>query len=453
MQKIRVLIADDDVDQARGLGSALVLQGYACELVRTGAAALSAVLRCACDVVICDLRLGSSSDLELLDRVRLADRPVPVIILTTRGTTAGAVDAIKHGAFQYLVRPCDAKDIHAHLEAALAESETIQPRSVTSAGAAWKGAIVHESAAMRELLETVPLVAASSAPVLIVGESGTGKELIARAIHERGPRAAYAFVAVNTAAIPEHLLESELFGHVRGAYTGAAHARAGLFAEADGGTILLDEIGDMPRILQPKLLRVLQFGEIRALGSDRTHRVDVRVIAATHRDLASLIREGQFRDDLRYRLNTLTLAVPPLRQRREDIAPLAHHFLAAARARMPSSPVTSISDEAMGMLERGSWPGNVRELESAIERLVVLTRESEVKPHDLSFLPESVDAEVGPWPNTNGRHFTMREMNEQYLEWTLEQTRGDKSRAAALLGIDVSTLYRRQRVKNDAARA
>jgi two-component system response regulator HydG len=451
MQKVRVLIADDDVEQARSLGTALVLHGYACELVRTGTAALSAVVRGACDIVICDVRLGSSSDLELLDRVRLADKPVPVIILTTRGTTAGAVDAVKRGAFQYLIRPCEPAAVHAHLEAALAGSERHRRRP--SLATDTQGEIVHESAVMTELLQTISLVAMSSAPVLIVGESGTGKELLARAIHERGPRAERAFVAINAAAIPEHLLESELFGHVRGAYTGAVHARAGLFAEADGGTILLDEIGDMPRVLQPKLLRVLQCGEIRPVGSDRTHRVDVRVIAATHRDLEGLIREGQFRDDLRYRLNTLLLRVPPLRERRADIAPLVQQFLTAARVRMPSSPVTSFSDEAMSMLELAAWPGNVRELESAVERLVVLTQASVIQSDDLTFLmPVMGTPEAGPWPHTKGRHFTMREMSQHYIEWMLEQTRGDRARAAALLGIDVSTLYRRHRVKTDAER-
>ena len=446
MQKVRVLIADDDVEQARGLGTALVLRGYACELVRTGAAARAAVLRGGCDIVICDVRLGSSSDLDLLDRLRSIETPVPVIIVTTHGSTEGAVQAIKHGAFQYLVRPCLSEDLQRHIEAALLGAAGTVRATV---GNAASHELVHESAAMGAMLQDVPRIAQSSAPVLILGESGTGKELVARTIHELGPRAGHRFVAINTTAIPEQLLESELFGHVRGAYTGATHARAGLFAEADGGTILLDEIGDMPKVLQPKLLRVLQLGEIRAVGSDRARHVDVRVIAATHRDLGELIREGHFRDDLRYRLNTLVVRVPPLRERGADVAPLARQFLAAARRRMVSSPVTSFSDEAMAVLEHAPWPGNVRELESAVERVVVLGHNASVSASDLSFLQADATSDaVADWPTHGTPTMTMRQMSQRYLTWTLQRTQGDKQRAAALLGVDVSTLYRRQRTKN-----
>ncbi|HEY6878401.1 MAG TPA: sigma 54-interacting transcriptional regulator, partial [Polyangiales bacterium] len=245
MQNVRVLVADDDVAQGRALGTSLVSLGYACELVRTDAATVSAVLRRACDIVICDVRLGASRDLELLDRLRNCDPPVPVIILTALATVQGAVDAMKHGAYQYLLRPCAADTLHLHISAALAGCESSRLR-FASARAPNGDQLVHQSAAMDALVQSVSLIARSSAPVLILGESGTGKELIARAIHERGSRRTRPFVAINTTAIPEHLLESELFGHVRGAYTGATNARAGLLAEADGGTLLLDEIGDMP---------------------------------------------------------------------------------------------------------------------------------------------------------------------------------------------------------------
>ncbi len=444
MQKIRVLIADDDADQARLLGSALVAGGYACELVRTAAAAFSAVVRGSCDILVCDVRLGSSSDLELLDRVRSAERTVPVIVVATRGSTAGAVEAIKHGAVQYLVRPCVATQLSAHIDAAILGAD---PAKLADAREK-KNEIVHESPVMDALMKAVSRVALSSAPALITGETGTGKELVARAIHDRGPRSGRPFIAINTTAIPEHLLESELFGHVRGAYTGATNARPGLFAEADGGTILLDEIGDMPRFLQPKLLRALSLGETRPVGSDRSRRGNVRIIAATHRDLAALVREDKFRSDLRYRLDTLTLAVPPLRERREDIPHLAQHFLKLARARMPSSPVTSIGEDAMATLVQAPWPGNVRELESAIERVVVLTHAATLQPDDLSFLQgDSPTSEKDGWPRAQGRPWTMREMSQNYVDWTLEQTKGDKVHAAERLGIDVSTLYRRQRVK------
>jgi two-component system, NtrC family, response regulator HydG len=449
MHKTRVLVADEDAAQARALGTALVQHGYACELARTGTAALSAVVRGACDIVICDVRLGTSSDLELLDRMHGADLTMPIIILTARGSTSGAVEAMKHGAFHYLVRPCSMDDLYAHLRAAVAGTESARLPVSARASSSGDELLVHESPSMEALLETCALVARSSAPVLILGESGTGKELVARLIHRRSPRASRPFVAINTSAIPEHLLESELFGHVRGAYTGANHARAGLFAEADGGTILLDEIGDMPRTLQPKLLRVLQLGEVRAVGSDHTRRVDVRIIAATHRDLPEMIRAGQFRDDLHYRLNTLTLRLPALRDRREDIVPLARLLLRAALDRNPDSPVKSLGDEALAMLRQASWPGNVRELESAIERAVVLGRSAVVSVRDLAFLDCALPSPTTPaWPQTEGKQVTLREMTQRYVDWTLAQTHGDKTEAARRLGIDISTLYRRQRGRN-----
>lgn len=305
------------------------------------------------------------------------------------------------------------------------------------------GEFEQESSAMRGLVESIALVARSDTPVLILGETGTGKERVARAIHAGGPRASLPFVALNTSAIPEQLLESEVFGHVRGAFTGATQSRQGLLMEAHGGTMLLDEIGDMPLILQPKLLRVLQFGESRAVGSDRIAQVNVRVIAATHRDLEALVREGRFREDLHYRLNVIPILVPPLRNRRADILPLATRFLQEARDRTPESPVISISDEAMHVLIEAAWPGNVRELESAIERVVVLGREQVITVGDLAFLrftpPEptssfSVDAPA-----------TLRQMNRDYLQWVLARTHGDKPSAAKLLDVNLSTLYRWER--------
>jgi two-component system response regulator HydG len=449
IENIRVLIADDDAEGARALGQGLVRQGYFCELARTPAAALAIMARARCDVAICEVRVGSGGELELLDQLKQAYPRVPVIVLTGRGTTAAAVEAIKRGAFQYLVKPCLVDDLHRYIHQAIADREALELSFSSGDAAAWDGEIVHESVVMEDLLAKIALVALSAAPVLLVGETGSGKERVARAIHARGPRRLRPFVAVNTTAIPEHLLESELFGHVRGAYTGALHARTGLFAEADGGTLLLDEIGDMPRVLQPKILRVLQFGEARLVGSDRTRRVDVRIIASTHRDLNDLVGIGQFRDDLRYRLNTLMLHVPPLRERRQDIALLVRHFLAAARARSPASPVTSFDGAAMLILEQAPWPGNIRELESVVERLVVLGREPTVTPRELSFLYSAPPVPlVEAWPRSSGRHLTLRQMNQRYLDWVLEQTEGDKARAAEALGIDISTLYRWQRAKN-----
>ena len=303
--------------------------------------------------------------------------------------------------------------------------------------------LVQASPVMRELVESIALVARSETPILILGESGTGKERVARAIHAGGSRASQPFVAINTSAIPEQLLESEIFGHVRGAFTGATLARRGLMMEAHGGTMLLDEIGDMPLVLQPKLLRVLQFGETRPIGSDRTGQVDVRVIAATHRDLGKLVREGRFREDLRYRLSVIPLLVPPLRDRREDITPLVTQFLRESRDRNLESPVISISDEAMNVLNQAPWPGNIRELENAIERLVVLGREAVVTTDDLAFLqdkpPQNALREI------DDASLTLKQMNQLYLQRVLARTHGDKARAAKILDINLSTLYRWER--------
>ncbi len=303
--------------------------------------------------------------------------------------------------------------------------------------------LVQASPIMRELVESIALVARSETPVLILGESGTGKERVARAIHAGGSRASQPFVAVNTSAIPEQLLESEVFGHVRGAFTGATLARRGLLIEAHGGTLLLDEIGDMPLVLQPKLLRVIQFGETRPIGSDRTGQVDVRVIAATHRDLGELVREGRFREDLRYRLSVIPLLVPPLRDRREDIVPLVTQFLQESQDRNPESPVTSISDEAMNVLNQAPWPGNIRELENAIERLVVLGREAVVTAGDLAFLQDKPSEEMSRVADDPS--LTLKQMNQLYLQRVLARTDGNKVRAAKILNINLSTLYRWER--------
>jgi DNA-binding NtrC family response regulator len=285
--------------------------------------------------------------------------------------------------------------------------------------------------------------------VLISGETGVGKELVARAIHARGDRRDRPVIAVNTSAVNDGLFESEVFGHVRGAFTGAAQARKGLLTEADGGTLLLDEIGDMPMSMQAKLLRVLQFGEVRPVGSDRVHFVDVRVIAATHRELLALVREGRFREDLYFRLNVLPLVVPPLRERREDIPALAAHFLEEARQRASLSPVRSINDEALRTLTAAPWPGNVRELASAIERAVVFSSGETLDLQHMSAV--STSNAFAPWYGPTTSHeppWTLKQANDAYVQWVLGQTAGDKHRCAEILGIDLSTLYRWQRAQH-----
>jgi two-component system response regulator HydG len=280
----------------------------------------------------------------------------------------------------------------------------------------------------------------------VIGETGTGKELVARAIHACSPRRSRPFVTVNAAAIPETLLESEMFGHVRGAFTGATQAHRGLLTEADGGTLLLDEIGDMPLGLQAKLLRVLQAGEIRAVGADRIQRVDVRIIAATHRKLPELVKQGRFRDDLYYRLNVISLTIPPLRARSGDIPELAESFLERALERAPHSPVKSMSLALLELLKQGSWPGNVRELQSAIERLVVLALADELEPRHLALVDDELTREAA----TNGRAVVapelcgIDELVRRHVEAVLAHTDGNKGKAAKILGVDLSTLYRWQ---------
>jgi two-component system response regulator HydG len=447
-RRTRVLIVDDDAASAHSLEDELNRGSCLCEIATSVDAVSDAVQNSAFDVVICDVASGGLLEFGLLEQVKVLRPNMPVILGSRATSILEAVEAVKRGAFQYLEKPFKIGELTEFIASAIADASrrraTTSPPSRSDAGVA-QGTLVHASAIMRDLAQSIALVARSNAAVLLLGESGTGKERVARAIHEGGLRAGHPFVAVNTSAIPEQLLESEVFGHVRGAFTGASQARRGLLLEAHEGTLLLDEIGDMPLALQPKLLRVLQFGESRPVGSDRIGHVDVRIIAATHRDLNLLVREGRFREDLRYRLNVIPLIVPPLRERREDILPLVGQFLQEARARTLASPVDTISDEAMEMLTRAAWPGNVRELENTIERLVVLGRRSIVTAQDLAFLEQPTPTES--WPPVDCAPISLKQMNQRYLDWVLAQTEGDKARAAGILKIDLSTLYRWERAK------
>jgi two-component system response regulator HydG len=368
-----------------------------------------------------------------------------------------AVDAVKRGAFQYMVKPFQGEGLRRAVTEALDEGRRRRPnvgspRLAHGPPTVSSLELIGPGPAMHALQTAIDFVARSDAPVLVTGETGVGKELVAHAIHARSARCHSPFVAVNTAAIPQALLEGEIFGYARGAFTGAVHARKGLLTEADGGTLLLDEIGDMPIALQAKLLRVLQFGDIRPLGSDRSHHVDVRIVTASHRDLGALIKEGQFREDLYYRLNVLPVRVPPLRDRREDIPALASHFLAEACMRAPRSPVRSIGDDAVRALCEASWPGNVRELAGAIERAVVFGQGETIGREHLSLRSGSAPALEGgaqapTWPFPSDAPWTLRRLSRAYTAWTLSQTGGNKERAAEILGIDLSTLYRWQRVR------
>jgi len=451
----RVLIVDDDAEMRDALGMYFTAQGHQCELAANGDAALGVVGRLSLDAVICDVKMDGMSGLDLLDRVKRTHPALPFVVITGKGEVRGAVDAIKRGAFQYLTKPCNLELLRTIVADAIGERRRHADadgdrRSSFPPPATPSPRLIGNGPAMRLLQTSIELVAASSAPVIVTGETGVGKELVARAIHARGVRRDKPFVAINTSAIPQELLESEIFGHVRGGFTGAVQSRKGLLTEADGGTVLLDEIGDMPIGLQAKLLRVLQFGDVRPVGSDRSRMVDVRVIAATHRDLRTLVRDGRFREDLYFRLNVLPILVPPLRERQEDIPALAAHLLAEARRRAPQSPVRSIRPEELRALTKAPWPGNVRELASVIERAVVFgTDESAVMP-GFSAAPSTALAAPGPlWSFGGEAPSTLRRLTRAYTEWVLVQTGGNKERAAEILGIDLSTLYRWQRARQD----
>lgn len=454
----RVLIVDDDRDAIETLEDVLSADGHACELAPDAATAIRSVDGLSCDVVISDVVMDGMDGLALLDRVKRSHPALPFILVTGRADVPQAVDAMRRGAFRYMVKPCDADELTKVVRDAIRIGRESERAARPSHGRSGEGRfpIIGSGPAMRALQTAIDFVARSSAPALVSGETGAGKELVARALHERGARCGRAFVAVNASAIPQELLEGELFGHVRGGFTGAVQARKGLLTEADGGTLLLDEIGEMSFTLQAKLLRVLQFGDVRPVGSDRSHHVDVRVIACTHRDLRTLVEKGRFREDLYFRLDVLPVVVPPLRDHREDIPALAAHFLAEALERAPLSPVRAFSDDALAALTASPWPGNVRQLASCIERAVVFGTGETIHADDLA-LPARADDLEHPseaarpsWPSsTDGGPWTLRRLSRAYTDWVLAETGGDKERAAAILGIDLSTLYRWQRSQRD----
>ena len=442
----RALVVDDHLEMATVVAEYLTDLGWTCTTVDSGAAAIAALGDGGFDVVITDLRMAEVDGLDVLAAARRVDPDLPVLVMTAFGAIDSAIEVMARGARHYLTKPVRLEELRLHVERAVSERQLRQDNAaLRRAAATGKDALLGRSPAIIALRDLVDRVAPSSAPVLIRGESGTGKELVARAIHARGPRRDGPFVAVNCSALPEALLESELFGHARGAFTGAAGARAGLFVEAAGGTLLLDEIGDMAPGVQAKLLRVVQLGEVRAVGSDESRAVDVRLIAATHQDLEARIVAGQFRADLFYRLNVVPVQVPPLRARADDVSLLAAEFFARSRARNPHSPAQRLAPEVTQALAADPWPGNVRELENLIERLVVIAAHPIVGVRDLAACrPTAARIPTTPWPDDEPLR-TLRELEDDYVAHVLARCDGNKTRAAEVLGIDVSTLHRRLR--------
>jgi DNA-binding NtrC family response regulator len=446
-ERTQVLVVEDDAAMRELLHEALSDEGYKVDLASGGRAGIQRVRHGGVDLVVTDVKMPDMDGLDALQEIRAgADGgPTPhVIVITAFGSIETAIKAVKLGAYDYITKPFEIDALLLAVERALEERglrrENARLRREVERPYRFEN-IVGKSRAMQEVFGMIRRLAGSSANVLITGESGTGKELVARAIHFNSPRAKRPFVAVNCAAIPDTLLESELFGYKRGAFTDARSDHPGMFVEAEAGTLFLDEIGDLSPPLQAKLLRVLQEKEIRPLGATRPEKVDVRVLSATNRDLEARMRSGALREDLFYRLNVIQVALPPLRDRTEDILALANHFLAEAAARS-GKRIVSFSQPALKALLAYPWPGNVRELENVIERAVALAELSELTPEDLPpQLLERRSAEIVA--GALSRNLTLDELEREYIMRVLEAEGGNKTRAAARLGLDRKTLYRK----------
>jgi DNA-binding NtrC family response regulator len=433
-----VLIVDDDAALRESLAETLADLGHRAEQAADGAAALRRVAEGGIDAVLLDLRMPGLDGMEVLRRLRARPDAPPVAVLTAVPTSANTIEAMRLGAVDHLAKPIGRDDLAALLARMFPAAA---PAPTVSAPAA-EDDIIGGSAAMREVQKAIGMLADSDATVLLTGETGTGKEVVARAIHRHGRRAARPFVAINCAAIPGELLESQLFGHVRGAFTGAIADRAGSFREADGGTLFLDEIGDMDLGLQAKLLRVLQDRVVTPLGG-RPVPVDVRIIAATHRDLERAVKEGRFREDLYWRLGVVPLALPPLRERLADIVPLAEHFLARAAA---GSAPKRLSATAAARLLAHSWPGNVRELRNAMERVAVLARRPVIGPDDLDFLQSPADAAGAVTDWLEGElPAAIARLEAAMIRRALAAAQGNRAEAARRLGIHRQLLYEKLR--------
>jgi two-component system response regulator HydG len=434
----QVLVVEDDREMRLLLQDELRENGYDVLLAASGREALETIETQDVDIVVTDLVMPEMKGLDLLGEIRNRGSGVPVVIMTAFGSIESAVESMRGGAYYYITKPFRIDQLVGTVEAALRD-RALTERLAGGAGAArGADAIVTESVAMHRVLDLLARAAPSEAPVLILGESGTGKELLARTLHARSPRADRPFLAINCAAIPEGLLESQLFGHRRGTFTDAREDRQGLFQEAKGGTVFLDEIGDMPHSLQAKILRVLQEKEVHPIGAPAPVPVDVRVVASTHRDLAALTAEGRFRQDLYYRLNVIAIHVPPLRQRPDDVVPLVAHFLEKHGARHGRKGC-GIALEALERLRTHAWPGNVRELENVIERALVLGRGETIGVEDL---PENLRRFRGAAPGAEPVR-TLADMEREQIVRALRSVRGNKAAAARLLGLDRKTLYRK----------
>jgi DNA-binding NtrC family response regulator len=446
-----ILVADDDEVSCQVVAETLEAEGFRVEQVTSGDAALSSLREEDHDLLIIDVRMPGKSGLEVTRIVHERYPSLPIIVMTAFGSIETAVEAIHEGAFDFISKPMNFEELKKTVARALGQRRLQQRALASDVGDGEDrqrlGKIIGKSPAMLEVYKTVARVASTKSTVLILGESGTGKELIARAIHQHSPRANRPFVAVDCGALTETILESELFGHVRGAFTGALADKKGVFEEAQGGTCFLDEIGGISVNMQARLLRVLQEHEIRRVGGKDWSKVDVRVVAATNHDLVEAVSRGEFRQDLYYRLDVVSIRLPPLRDRVEDIPLLAHHFL-QHYSQDSGKRITAISEKVLELLCAYSWPGNIRELENAIEQAVALSYQSVLTPDDLA--PTIRDRAIAkPFKNdSDNGQFTfddtpsLEEIKKRYVLHVLRQTDGNISRGAKILNIDRRSLYR-----------
>jgi two-component system NtrC family response regulator/two-component system response regulator HydG len=454
-EKGRLIVIDDEVNAAAALETLLREDGYEVSRANDAKSGLALLETTEADVVLSDLRMPGMDGLELLARIKEIRPETMVILMTAYGTVKTAVRAMKMGAEDYLGKPIDVEELEVILQKTLEKKRLLEEARVLRERVQTKyrfDNLVGESPEMLAAFKTIQQVASSSSSVLLLGESGTGKELFAQALHQNSPRRHKPFVKVACAALPETLLESELFGHEKGSFTGALYTRAGRFEMADGGTLFLDEIGDISPTVQVKLLRFLEEREFERVGGNRTYKVDVRIVCATHRDLSKKLQDGTFREDLFYRLNVIEIHVPALRDRPGDIPVLAHHFL-KKYADANRKSVRGISDDALALLLRHAWPGNVRELENAIERAVVLAAEPVLTPAHFPTL-RRVEAAApngaGPSAGIAIPGSTFAEIEREAILRTLEAVGGSTSRAAALLGISARKIQYKVKEYHDA---
>ncbi len=440
----RLLIADDD-DSFRGaVAAAMTARGFSVAPVPSGSAALAWLAANECDLVLLDLRMSDMSGLEVLDRVRGRYPHIEIVLLTGHGTIDTAIAAIRKGAFDFLSKPCSPDHVEVTLQKAMERRALIERTRVLQQALAppdLAGTFIGRSPQFHDVLRVIDRVAGVDSSILILGETGVGKELVAKLIHSRGGRSGCPFVVVDCSNLHEELLQSELFGHEKGAYTGAVSLKHGLFEVADKGTVFLDEVGDVPPALQARLLRVLETSAFRRLGGTSEIAVDVRVVAATNRDLGDMVAHGHFREDLFYRLNAIRVDVPPLRERPDDIACLAAHFVERFNRRFGQK--RRLSAETVDVLTRYAWPGNVRQLINVIEQVVVLGDDDTITPAQLPPIVRAPEHSDAHRLHGDSPIVPLRDVERQYIEFTIKQCGGHRANAARALGIGERSLYRK----------